>query len=142
MALFLMACSETDQKPSPKDEPSGPKTNQIYHKESGLLRFVEELDLPTADTTFLIIANDKSCNCGTAGIFEVDSMVQLHGNYPRIWVVNDGAPTFKDSLKPGDLLINGREYELKNYGFSGIYPQLFTLADGRLIAYNKLVFKR
>ncbi len=139
---ILGSCSFLESEPMEIPDPPDLELDIMYHKEPGLMRFVEDRGLPLKDTTFLIIANNKSCNCGTAGIMEIDSMVRTHGNYPRIWILNDNEPVFKATRKPGDIILDGRDYDMDNYGFSGIYPQLFTFYDNKLIQYDKLMYSR
>ncbi len=140
--LTLNACSFLESETIEIPEKPDLNPDIMYHKEPGLMRFVQELNLPVKDTTFLVIANNKTCNCGSAGIREVDSMVKRHGDYPRIWVMEDNVPTFRVARKPGDIIIDGRNYDMKSYGFSSIYPQLFTFYKGKLIKYDKLMYKR
>jgi len=144
--VVLTACDNTDaHKYQPKqflDRYQKKDNVVIYNKESGLNRFSKTLGLEKKQNYHLIIANNRSCNCGMADVNDVDSLVRLENlDFPKVWVINDRDTLFEQNIQPPDTLIYGPLFDLESYGFSTINPQIFTFENFELTSFKILRFK-
>ena len=119
-------------------KPDG-KAHLVYPREDGLKRFIEEHLLELEDTVNLIFANNRGCNCGSAGFEVIDSMLSTMGNHQTIWLLHDEDSLFSNGIQAnGDKVLYIDELHIPEYGIATITPQLFTVTGKRVLNYKKV----